>query len=101
MLGLCSLEERRLRGDLSALYTLLRMGSGKGGAETLLVADASSLPVFKRHLDKLQGWPQRGQAAELDDDCRFLLTEISYSILYTCKLVHIFTYIFQTMTNTA
>jgi len=32
-MGLCGLEKCRLRGNLVALYSFLRRGSGEGGAE--------------------------------------------------------------------
>ena len=43
-LGLSSLEERRLRGDLMALYSFLRRGHGEGGAELFSLGSRDRMP---------------------------------------------------------
>ena len=43
-LGLSSLEERRLRGNLIAFYSFLRRGSGEGGAEFFSLVSSDRTP---------------------------------------------------------
>jgi len=43
-LGLSSLERRRLRGDLFALYSFLRRGRVKGGAEPCSLGSSDRTP---------------------------------------------------------
>lgn len=88
-------------GDLTGPCTFLGMGNAEGGAELFWWLTPPAWQCLRGIWKKLQGQPQKGQAAELDDVCSFLLTEISCHILYTCKLLHIFAYIFQTVANTA
>ena len=41
--GLSSLERRRLRGDLTALDSFLRRGSGEGGADLFSLASSDRM----------------------------------------------------------
>ncbi|GAB0179770.1 hypothetical protein GRJ2_000442300 [Grus japonensis] len=42
--GLSSLEKRRLKGDLIALCSFLRRGSGEGGAELFSLVSSARVP---------------------------------------------------------
>jgi len=55
-LGFSSLEKRRLRGDLVALYSLLRRDRGEGGAElcSLVPSDSTSGNGSKLHQGRVR-----------------------------------------------
>jgi len=61
-LGVCSLVQRRLRVNLTTLYSFLRRGSGEGGADLFSLGSSDrmqlndSKPQALRNISLLRGW---------------------------------------------